>query len=130
VKSLLKNAQAHSLWYFNATSGSDGEELFHCLGCQYDLERFGCLPQLDPRQADLLIVGGEISQKLAPYLREVYDSMVFPKYVMVLGASAVSGGVDKILPVDIYVAGSPPRPEAIMHGLIKLQEKICGSPGN
>ena len=109
------------------------------MGCRYDLERFGCLPQEDPRQADLLIVSGMVSYQAAIPLRAVYDSMLAPKYVLAIGSCANCGGpfapecsysvmpgVDRLLPVDVYVPGCPPRPEAIMNGLIALQEKIRG----
>jgi NADH-quinone oxidoreductase subunit B len=109
------------------------------MGCRYDLERFGCLPQVDPRQADLLIVCGMVSYKAAPHLKSLYDAMLNPKYVLAVGACANCGGpfspefsysavpgVDQVIPVDVYVPGCPPRPEAIMNGLIALQEKISG----
>lgn len=143
MSSLTRWSQLHSFWYYAAVSGSCEEELLNSFGCRYDLERFGCLPQLDPRQADLLIVGGVVTHKLAPHLLKIYESMASPKYVMVLGACASSGGiyssfpndavltgVENILPVDVYVAGSPPRPEAIMHGLIQLQEKVRETRNN
>ncbi len=109
------------------------------MGCRYDLERFGCLPQVDPRQADLLIVCGMVSYKAMPYLLDFYDKMLSPKYVLAVGSCASSGGpfspdlsysvvpgVNAVIPVDVYVPGCPPRPEAVMNGLIALQEKICG----
>ncbi len=109
------------------------------MGCRYDLERFGCLPQVDPRQADLLIICGMVSYKIAPYLKELYDEMLAPKYVLAVGACANCGGpfsaessysvvpgVNQVIPVDVFVPGCPPRPEAIMNGLIALQEKISG----
>jgi NADH-quinone oxidoreductase subunit B len=99
------------------------------------------VPQADPRQADLLIVCGMVSYKSAPHLRALYDAMLPPRYVLAVGACASSGGpyapefsysvvpgVDRLVPVDVYVPGCPPRPEAIMNGLITLQEKIRG-PG-
>jgi NADH-quinone oxidoreductase subunit B len=143
VGRLLGWARSNSLWYVSTGTGCCADEVLNTLGCRYDLERFGCLPQLDPRQADLLIVNGMVSKKAAPHLRELYDSMPSPKYVLAVGACAACGGpfgpgqgssdsagysvvagVDKIIPVDVYVPGCPPRPEAIMNGLIALQRKI------
>jgi len=139
VGRLLKWARSRSLWYVSTGAGCCADEVLDTMGCRYDLERFGCLPQVDPRQADLLIVSGMVSYKSAPYLKEVYDSMLMPKYVMAVGACANCGGafspefsysavpgVDQLIPVDVYVPGCPPRPEAIMNGLIALQEKISG----
>ncbi len=135
----LNWARSNSLWYVNVGVGCCADEVLETMGCRYDLERFGCVPQVNPKQADLLIVSGLISYKAAPHLREVYESMLSPKYVLAIGACASCGGafgpdtsyssvagVDKIVPVDVYVPGCPPRPESIMNGLITLQEKICG----
>lgn len=132
-------AKANSLWYFSASGGCCADEVWNAMGCRYDLERFGCLPQVNPEQADLLIVSGAISQKAAPRLRAIYDAMLSPKYVLSIGSCANCGGmfgeklsycvvpgVNQIVPVDVYVPGCPPRPEAVMNGLIKLQEKISG----
>ena len=135
----LKWAQSRSLWYITTGTGCCADEVLQAMGCRYDLERFGCLPQVDPSQADLLIVNGMISQKTVSHLKAMYDAMLSPKYVLAIGACANSGGpfgpestyavsrgVDQIIPVDVYVPGCPPRPEAIMNGLIALQEKISG----
>ncbi len=134
---LLKWARSRSLWYMSTGTGCCADEVLDSMGCRYDLERFGCLPQLDPRQADLLIVCGMVSYKARPYLRELYDAMLEPKYVLSVGACANCGGpfasevnysvvpgVHEVIPVDVYVPGCPPRPEAIMNGIIALQEKI------
>jgi len=137
---LSRWAQANSLWTFTVTGGCCADEMLSAASCKYDLERFGCVPQTHPEQADLLIVSTAVTEKLAPEIKKIYDSMPHPKYVMAVGACANGGGafstdvsycvkdgLDKIIPVDIYVPGCPPRPEAIMNGLIRLQEKICGS---
>ena len=134
----LEWARSESLWYISTGTGCCADEVLNTMGCRYDLERLGCLPQVDPRQADLLIVSGLVTYKAATHLRSVYEAMLGPKYVLAVGSCANCGGpysyeqsysavsgVDRILPVDVYVPGCPPRPEAIMNGLIRLQEKIC-----
>lgn len=139
IGKVLAWARSNSLWYVSTGGGCCADEILEALGCRYDLERFGCVPQVDPRQADLLIVNGVVTKKLAPHLKEFYDSMLDPKYVLALGSCASCGGafgtessystlagVDRIIPVDVYVPGCPPRPESIMNGLIALQEKIHG----
>jgi NADH-quinone oxidoreductase subunit B len=101
----------------------------------YDLARFGMeVFRASPRQADLMIVAGRLSQKMAPVLRQVYDQMAEPKWVISMGACASTGGmfnnyalvqgVDEIVPVDIYVPGCPPGPQSLMHGILTLQDKI------
>ena len=101
----------------------------------FDIDRFGAgLTRFSPRQADLILVVGTISHKLAPVLKTVYDQMLEPKWVIAFGACTVSGGIyqnyavvqgiDRIIPVDIYIPGCPPRPEMVLDGLLKLQDKI------
>ena len=139
VGKLLNWARSQSLWYVSTGSGCCADEVLNSIGCRYDLERFGCVPQADATQSDLLIVSGIVTQKGAPFLKAVYDQMLSPKYVLSVGACANCGGLfapefsystisgaDQILPVDVFVPGCPPRPEAVMNGLIALQEKIRG----
>lgn len=100
----------------------------------YDLDRFGIIFRASPRQSDVLVIAGTVSKKMAPILRRVYDQMPEPRYVMAMGSCASSGGVfntystvqggDMIVPVDVYIPGCPPRPEALMDGFLKLQDKM------
>lgn len=139
VGRMVQWARSQSLWYVSAGAGCCADEVLETMGCRYDLERFGCAPQVEPSQADLLIVSGLISYKAMDSLRAMYDAMLKPKYVIAVGACASCGGafapevsysavpgVDRLIPVDVYVPGCPPRPEAIMNGLITLQDKIRG----
>lgn len=128
-------ARKYSLFQYPFITACCGIEYMSTACAHYDLDRFGAgLTRFSPRQADMLLVVGTITHKLAPVLKTVYDQMTEPKWVIAFGTCAVSGGIynnysvvqgaDRIIPVDIYIPGCPPRPETVLDGLIKLQEKI------
>src|SRR4029453_4420541 len=115
-------------------------EMMSIVSSRYDIARFGMEAfRSSPRQADLLIISGRVAQKMAAPIKQIYDQMLEPKWVIAMGACASSGGmfnnyavvqsVDKIIPVDIYVPGCPPRPEGLMEGIVRLHEKVmAGAP--
>jgi NADH-quinone oxidoreductase subunit B len=119
-------ARANSLWPLPFATSCCGIEFMATMGANYDLARFS------PRQADLLMVMGTIAKKMGPVLKQVYDQMAEPKWVIAVGACASSGGIfdtysvlqgiDRIIPVDVYVPGCPPRPEQIIEGVMKIQD--------
>ncbi|MCP2518905.1 NADH-quinone oxidoreductase subunit B [SCandidatus Aminicenantes bacterium Aminicenantia_JdfR_composite] len=132
-------ARKFSLFQYPFVTACCGMEYMAAACAHFDIDRFGAgLTRFSPRQADLLLVVGTVTQKLAPVLRKIYDQMTEPKWVIAIGACAVSGGIynnyavvqgiDKIIPVDVYIPGCPPRPEAILDALIKLQNKIQNQP--
>ena len=129
-------ARGNSLWPLPFGTACCAIEFMSMVSSHYDISRFGAeTVRFSPRQADLLIVAGTIVDKIAPVLKKIYDQMPEPKYVIAMGACATNGGpyqdsyfvvkgVDKIVPVDVYIPGCPPRPEALLDGLQKLQQKI------
>lgn len=128
-------ARSKSLWPLPFATSCCGIEFMATMGANYDLARFGSeRPSFSPRQADMLMVMGTIAKKMGPVLRQVYEQMAEPRWVISVGACACSGGVfdtysvlqgiDKIIPVDVYVPGCPPRPEQILDGVMKLQDLV------
>jgi NADH-quinone oxidoreductase subunit B len=135
VERMVAWARKSSIWPAQFGLACCAIEMMSTAAARFDLARFGSeLFRASPRQADLLIVSGRVSQKMAPVLRHIYDQMLEPKWVISMGDCASCGGVfnnyalvqgvDKVIPVDVYVAGCPPRPEALLHGFLKLLEKI------
>jgi len=114
-------------------------EMIHVSMPRYDLERFGTAPRASPRQSDLMIVAGTVTYKMALATKRVWDQMAEPKWCIAMGACASTGGmyrsyavlqgIDHLIPVDVYISGCPPRPEAVLEGLMKLQDKIAKSRG-
>ena len=132
-------ARSHSLWPLPFATSCCGIEFMATMGSSYDMSRFGSERlSFSPRQSDLLMVMGTIAKKMGPILRHVYEQMAEPKWVMSVGACACSGGIfdtysvlqgiDKIIPVDVYVPGCPPRPEMILEGLMKIQDLVRNEP--
>ena len=141
VDTVLNWARSSSLWPAMFGLACCAIEMITVIGApRNDIARFGLEAiRASPRQADMIIISGRVSIKMAPVIRRLYDQMLEPKWVISMGACASSAGmfnnyalvqgVDKFLPVDVYIPGCPPRPEALMYGIIKLQEKIAGDPG-
>jgi NADH-quinone oxidoreductase subunit B len=135
LESVVQWGQSYSLWPYPFATACCGIEYMGSSCSDNDIARFGAeRPSFSPRQADMILVLGTITYKMAPVLREIYEQLAEPKYVVSVGACASSGGmfhtygvlqgIDRILPVDVYVPGCPPRPEAILDAITKLQDKV------
>jgi len=137
VDAVINWGRKNSLWPMPFGTACCAIEFMSVVSAEYDISRFGAeLVRFSPRQADLLIVAGTITYKQAPILKKIYDQMSSPKWVISMGVCASSGGfydnyctvqgIDEIIPVDVYLAGCPPRPEAIIDGVVEIQKKIEG----
>ena len=126
-------ARKHSLWPLPFATSCCGIEYMATMGSNYDISRFGSeRPSFSPRQADILLVMGTIAKKMGPVVKQVYEQMAEPRWVVAVGACACSGGIfdtysvlqgiDRVVPVDVYVPGCPPRPEQILDGLMRVQD--------
>ena len=135
IKGIINWGRLYSMWPVNITTACCSAEFGAASGARHDLERFGVLPLGSLRQSDLMVVEGTVTKKMAKRLRMIYDQMAIPRYVIAMGDCAISGGLfhdsysivngaHEFLPVDVYVPGCPPRPEALEQAIIMLQEKI------
>jgi NADH-quinone oxidoreductase subunit B len=138
IRFVLNWGRRYSLWVFNFGLACCAIEFIATSMGRHDFIRLGVIPFAHgPRQADLMVVSGTVTDKMAPAIKRLYDQMPEPKYVISFGACSncggpywdsysVTKGVDQIVPVDVYVPGCPPRPEALLHGILRLQERIAG----
>jgi NADH-quinone oxidoreductase subunit B len=141
VEKVLDLARANSLWPMQFGLACCAIEMMSTAMARFDMDRFGAgIFRSTPRQSDLMIVSGTVNKKMAPLLVTLYEQMPSPKWVIAMGNCAISGGpfvfedqynvvegVDRLVPVDVYIPGCPPRPEGLLEGLMKLEEKITGT---
>lgn len=135
VQKLINWARSNSLWPVTYGLSCCAIEMMHAGAARYDMDRFGVMFRPSPRQADVMIIAGTITNKMAPVLRKIYEQMAEPKWVIAMGSCASGGGgyyytysvvrgAKQIVPVDIYIPGCPPTAEALIHGIMQLQQKI------
>lgn len=128
-------ARTGSMWFMTFGLACCAVEMMHAAASRYDFDRFGVMPRASPRQSDVMIVAGTLTNKMAPALRKVYDQMAEPRFVISMGSCANGGGYyhyaysvvrgcDRIVPVDVYVPGCPPTAEALLYGILQLLNKV------
>jgi len=140
LEAALNWGRAASIWPLTFGLACCAIEMMAAFASRFDLDRIGAIPRATPRQADLIIVAGRATIKIAPVVRRLWEQMAEPKYVISMGSCATCGGpfyydnysilkgIDQVVPVDVYVPGCPPRPEALIEGILKLQEQIKREP--